>query len=253
MSRSAPQLRVALLLGVGGVLATALLFPYVLATKPGALAMASAALRVPAAAIVALQSLQSGMIVFLLAWIGLKLGARLELGAPWLAAWSYGRPRPAASAWPRAAVLGLLAGAAVLGAIALFGAPIAQEGAAPAAAAWKGLLASFYGAIVEETGLRAFVMGGAAWLMSRLFGGAARPWILPAAILVAALLFGAGHLPMAAQLAPLSAGVVARVVAYNALAGLAFGWLYWKHGLEHAMLAHFCADLVLHVAAPVLG
>ena len=68
-----------------------------------------------------------------------------------------------------------------------------------------------------------------------------------------ALVFGAGHLPMAAKLVPLTAGVVARVVAYNALAGLVFGWLYWKRGLEHAMLAHFSADLVLHVAAPLIA
>ena len=32
-----------------------------------------------------------------------------------------------------------------------------------------------------------------------------------------------------------------------AAVGLAFGWLFWRHGLEFAMLAHFCADLVLHV------
>ena len=26
-----------------------------------------------------------------------------------------------------------------------------------------------------------------------------------------------------------------------------FGWLYWKHGLESAMISHFSADIVLHV------
>ena len=72
-----------------------------------------------------------------------------------------------------------------------------------------------------------------------------------AAIVSAAVLFGAGHLPLAAQLGPLTAAIVSRVIAYNAIAGLVFGTLYWKRGLEHAMLAHFCADLVLHFAAPV--
>jgi len=32
-----------------------------------------------------------------------------------------------------------------------------------------------------------------------------------------------------------------------------FGGLFWKYGLEHAMLAHFCADLMLHVALPLAG
>lgn len=39
----------------------------------------------------------------------------------------------------------------------------------------------------------------------------------------------------------------------NMLAGIVFGALYWKLGLEHAMVAHFCADLVLHVAIPALS
>ncbi|MDD3715217.1 MAG: CPBP family intramembrane metalloprotease, partial [Atribacterota bacterium] len=31
------------------------------------------------------------------------------------------------------------------------------------------------------------------------------------------------------------------------VAGLAFGWLYWTRGLESSMIAHFSADIVLHV------
>jgi membrane protease YdiL (CAAX protease family) len=47
--------------------------------------------------------------------------------------------------------------------------------------------------------------------------------------------------------------VVGRTILVNAAAGLVFGWLYWRRGLEVAMLAHFSADLVLHVAAPLLS
>lgn len=101
--------------------------------------------------------------------------------------------------------------------------------------------------------LRVFVMGVVAWLLSRLSRGQPRAWVMLAALVVAALVFGAGHLPAAAQLAPLTGELVLRVIAYNMLAGLVFGWLYWKRGLEHAMLAHLCADLVLHVAAPLAG
>jgi len=38
----------------------------------------------------------------------------------------------------------------------------------------------------------------------------------------------------------------------NGLGGLAFGWLYWKQGLESAMMAHFLADIVLHVITPLV-
>jgi hypothetical protein len=40
--------------------------------------------------------------------------------------------------------------------------------------------------------------------------------------------------------------VIVRTIVLNALLGIPFGWLYWRWGLEYAMLAHFCADLVLH-------
>lgn len=256
MTTSPPQLRIAVVLGIACTIATALLFPYVLALKPGSMALASAAMHVPPWAVVVVQSLQNGLLCFLLAWAGLKLGAPLGLGAPWLGAALYGRARPMSSAWPRAALLGIAAALFVLGAIALFGAPIEAPATKPQASsgfALKGLLASPYGALAEEVQLRVFVMGLFAWLLSRFAGRQARPWVMIAALVLAALLFGAGHLPMAAKLVPLTFGVVVRVIAYNALAGLVFGWLYWKRGLEHAMLAHLCADLVLHAAAPLVA
>jgi hypothetical protein len=33
----------------------------------------------------------------------------------------------------------------------------------------------------------------------------------------------------------------------NGIAGLVFGWLYWRNGLVAAMVAHTSADVVLHV------
>jgi membrane protease YdiL (CAAX protease family) len=46
---------------------------------------------------------------------------------------------------------------------------------------------------------------------------------------------------------PLTPLVITRTIILNALVGVVCGWLYWKRGLESAMLAHFSADLVLHV------
>ncbi len=249
MNRSLPQLRIAVLLGIACAIATALVFPYLLAAKPDVLATAP----VSRGVLVAVGSLQVGVACFLLGWGGLKLGAPLGLGAPWLAALMYRRERPSASSWLLAIMLGVLAACVILSAIALFGAPIAPSATVQEPAAWKGLLASPYGGIVEETELRVFVMGSLAWLLARMTGGMPRAWVMIVAIVIAALLFGIGHLPVAAQIAPLTSGLVARVIIYNALAGPIFGWLYWKRGLEHAMLAHFCADLVLHVAAPLLA
>ena len=72
-----------------------------------------------------------------------------------------------------------------------------------------------------------------------------------AANAIAALLFGALHLPQADLIAGISVPVVAFVLIGNGIAGLAFGWLYWKYGLISAMVAHFSTDIVLHVIAPL--
>ena len=71
-------------------------------------------------------------------------------------------------------------------------------------------------------------------------------WI---AIVLAAVAFAAAHLPAAASVWPLDAVVVWRTLSLNAIVGVACGWLFYRRGLEHAMAAHFAADLVLHVAA----
>jgi membrane protease YdiL (CAAX protease family) len=74
-------------------------------------------------------------------------------------------------------------------------------------------------------------------------------WI---AIALTALLFGALHLPIMAQLTPLTSIVVTRVLLLNGFPGVLFGWLYWRKGLEAAMVAHFSADIILHVIAAAL-
>jgi membrane protease YdiL (CAAX protease family) len=69
---------------------------------------------------------------------------------------------------------------------------------------------------------------------------------------LAAAIFGVGHLPATAALMALTPLVVTRALVLNGLAGVVFGWLYWRRGLLAAMVAHFCGDLVLHVATPAL-
>jgi membrane protease YdiL (CAAX protease family) len=42
-------------------------------------------------------------------------------------------------------------------------------------------------------------------------------------------------------------------VGVNAAFGLLFGWLYWRRGLESAMIAHAMTHLVSYVATQVAG
>jgi membrane protease YdiL (CAAX protease family) len=45
---------------------------------------------------------------------------------------------------------------------------------------------------------------------------------------------------------------VVGTVLLNAIGGVVFGWLYWRRGIEAAMVAHLTADLTLHVVAAEL-
>jgi len=75
---------------------------------------------------------------------------------------------------------------------------------------------------------------------------------LPSYIVTAALLFGVAHLPAAMQQGLVTPLHVTPIVSLNAIVGIVSGWLFWRFGIEHAMLAHFSADLVLHVVVPLL-
>ncbi len=106
-----------------------------------------------------------------------------------------------------------------------------------------------YGGIVEELMLRWGLMTLFAWLLWRLFQrGQGRPgaWLMGTAIVLAAVLFGAGHLPAAGTIfGSLTPMVIFRTVLLNSIGGLALGWLYWRRSLETAMLAHGTSHIVM--------
>jgi membrane protease YdiL (CAAX protease family) len=88
------------------------------------------------------------------------------------------------------------------------------------------------------------------WLgrfISRTVDGKPTAGVFWIANILAAVLFGLGHLPALTTLVPITPLVIAREVVLNGLLGIVFGWLYWKRGLEAAMISHFSADIVLHV------
>lgn len=107
------------------------------------------------------------------------------------------------------------------------------------------LFGVLYGGLAEEVMLRWGVMALLAWLLARASGrwrrdpAAGLPaWVAWTAIVLASLLFAAGHLPALAQLAEPSPALVARTLALNAVGGLLYGWFFWRRGLEAAMVAH---------------
>ncbi len=70
-----------------------------------------------------------------------------------------------------------------------------------------------------------------------------------AAIVGSALLFGAGHLPIAAMLAGgLTLPLTLYVITGNSIFGIVAGFLYWRRGLEAAIIAHMSVHVVLIAA-----
>lgn len=117
-----------------------------------------------------------------------------------------------------------------------------------------GLLVSISAAVGEEVWLRLGVMTTLAWLIMRTLGqpvlSSKVAWT---AIVIAALGFGAIHLPqLAAAGAATTIGIAATMLG-NTLVGIVCGWLFWQRGLIAAIVAHFSIDVVLHVLPALLG
>jgi membrane protease YdiL (CAAX protease family) len=116
------------------------------------------------------------------------------------------------------------------------------------------IFASLGAGVGEEIAFRGFVFGLWAlilnWLFKRFNGRTVALWI---ANLIAALAFGAGHLPIvlllthSSSIADLSPFALLEVFLLNGLIGLLAGERYMKDGLVAASGVHFWTDIVFHV------
>jgi len=197
--------------------------------------------------------------------LGLLMGRQYHLGAPILDKWTKGiSNRSTKKAFPKAILLGILVSLLIIVLDFLVFSPIIQNQISTAElsqanssqpAAWQGFLASFYGGITEEIMMRLFLMTLIVWLGSKIFRRSedtTSKGVIWAAIIISTIVFGLGHLPaVAATGLTITPILVIRALVLNA-AGIAFGWLYWKYGLEHAMVSHFTADIVLHVISVLI-
>ncbi|MDX6500750.1 MAG: hypothetical protein QOG23_4010 [Blastocatellia bacterium] len=186
--------------------------------------------------------------------VGLLLARKIGLGAPLLESWLYHEESPvrAVDSFKAGALVGIAVGV-ILTVIILFvaphmpGLPFVR---AAQASIWKRLLACFYGGLDEEILTRLFLLTLFAWLGVRIFQRqkaralSATFWI---ANVLVAVLFGLGHLPAASRVMQITPAVVVVALVMNGIAAISFGYLYWKRGLESAMIAHFCADFVIYV------
>jgi membrane protease YdiL (CAAX protease family) len=109
-----------------------------------------------------------------------------------------------------------------------------------------------YGGIIEEILLRLLVMSLFVLILWKLFARAKDNlnipnWIYITAIILASVLFAAGHIPFTAQSFGLSVPIIIRCFVLNGIGGLGFGYLYWKKGLAYSMIAHASTHVFMQV------
>jgi membrane protease YdiL (CAAX protease family) len=189
----------------------------------------------------------------LLALAGLRLArARNREPAPLLSAvWTGQRPSSVSLPAGLAFGTGLLCGVALVAAVTLIKLFLPQTlpSTLHPSSFWGALLASATASFGEEILCRLFLLSA----LLRILPVSGKSTV--AAVAVSSLLFGALHAPAAVflfgglQNVPPLAWVW--VFALNALVGVACAAWYLRSGIGAAILVHFGADLVWHVASQV--
>jgi hypothetical protein len=233
------------LAGVAGLGATLLLSPAALPSVPG----------LSPTALVVLSLVQPTVLVVVAALLGAALAPAVGLRSRVAARAAGDRLDGSLADDARAAVpVGLAVGVVLVKFDFLYWMTVG--GPDPTPAVLSGVLATvplrfLYGGLAEEVLLRWGLMTLFVWVGWRLTGRPETPsdGVAWAGIALAALLFGVGHLPALATTAPLTPLLVIRTVGLNAAAGLLYGWLYLRIGLEAAMLGHAATHVALLGAA----
>ena len=157
-----------------------------------------------------------------------------------------------ATGWKRSLVLALAAGLATPPVILLIdrllfaGVSMERVRAFVAQPLSTRLAIVAYAGIVEELVFRVIISTLVAWLAYLVLKrSTAAIWI---GIAVSAVLFGLAHV---ANL-PNVPHPYLRAIVLNGIAGIVLGWLYWRRGLEWAVLAHLIADATMYLVLPAL-
>jgi len=106
----------------------------------------------------------------------------------------------------------------------------------------------FYGGLTEEILMRFGLMTFITWLLNKIFNSLTDK-IYWTSILLSALIFSLGHLPVVFQsIDSPSMFMIGYIILGNAIGGCVYGLLYWKNGLEAAMIAHILTHVVMVLA-----
>ena len=206
----------------------------------------------PVSLLYAISAFQSSALLIAMIFLGIWAAPKVELGTPIIDAWTgkslrsvnYRRFLLPAVIW------GVVGGAVILMVQGLFLPYLPGEFISNAQTfslpVYTKLL---YGGITEEILIRYGLMSFFTWGIYRIIQqgqGSVKSYNYILAIVLSSLLFGIGHLPAVGLLSPIvTVPLVIYIILGNSLFGFIAGALYWKRGLEAAMIAHMVAHLVM--------
>ncbi|OGI11383.1 MAG: abortive infection protein [Candidatus Margulisbacteria bacterium GWF2_35_9] len=237
---------------VASVLSAVVVLPYALSIQSEILKTT----QIPIGLIVLISIIQSTIMFSILVLFGLIMAKKIGLGLPIIERLinKESLPENTKSIIKRSVLLGILAGTLIILLDFLFGNIKTEMMSNVSIPVWQGFLASFYGGIGEEILLRLFFMSLIVFIISKLIKPTKtitdNNYIMWISIIITSVIFGLGHLPATAAIIAITPIVILRAVLLNGVGGMIFGWLYWKRGLEAAIIAHFSADIILHVITP---
>lgn len=223
---------------------------------PFTLALAPLPDDAPMQIIITAQIVQTLVMSVLACFFGLFLARRVGFGAPILEGITGGEKQKGylKSILGSSILWGILGGGlVVLLCIPFWNTSVELLKMEMAVPVWKSALAIFYGGTAEEILFRLFLMTLLVWITTKIKkakdGGPTKigVWL---AIIITGVIFGLGHLGITSSMTAITGDVILRAVLLNGSISLIYGWLYWKKGLESAMLAHFSTDIVLHILIP---
>jgi len=223
---------------------------------PKVLALQSAPLPMPLELIQGISVVQSSILLFCMVWLGSVFSKKVGLSSPVIVALAQSKNIIKAFK-PQiipAFIGGVLGGVCITLFLGLLSPSLPPEFLSAGekfTPAWYTKI--LYGGITEELLIRWGLMSFLVWGSYRLTqnnGSDIRAHNYIIAIVVSALIFGLGHLPIAFTLSPeVTASLVTYIILGNASFGFIAGYLYWKHGIECAIAAHMIAHITMILAA----
>ena len=108
-----------------------------------------------------------------------------------------------------------------------------------------------YGGFTEELLMRFGFMTLVVWIVFKITKQLNNRtyWI---GIILATLLFSVGHFPVVFSVVKNpTVSILTYILLGNSIAGIFFGWLYWKKGLEAAFIGHIFAHLAMIIGEQI--